>query len=286
MKKYYILSLLLPLFIGCSKPKYEGFSSKEEGVYYQMHIIGDGERLPNEDDYIISNIQLTTFNDSVFYSSEWKHTFGFESVSLKENILWTPILSMLQAGDSATFIIENTKNKYSELVNHHFDFPDVFKLNIKVNEVFYEDEYKKWSDEMYWLHDQEMNEQILLLKKLDSLEFTSSNYVNGIYFKEINRGKGPYPLNGDVVTVHYKGYFMDGKIFDSTYGINEPMVFNMGDPDQVIVGLENGISMMKKNGKAKLIIPSQLAFGDKGSSSGIIPPFTTVIYEVELVSIN
>ena len=75
------------------------------------------------------------------------------------------------------------------------------------------------------------------------------------------------------------------KEFDNTYGMEEPFVFNLGDPDQVIEGFETGLQLMRKRGKARFIIPSQLGFGDKGSSTGIVPPFATLVYEVELKNV-
>ncbi|PJB13827.1 MAG: peptidylprolyl isomerase, partial [Flavobacteriales bacterium CG_4_9_14_3_um_filter_32_8] len=59
-----------------------------------------------------------------------------------------------------------------------------------------------------------------------------------------------------------------------------------GSPDQVIKGLEIAINGMKKGEKSKIIIPSQLAFGEEGSSTQIVPPFTTVIYELEIVNVK
>jgi len=60
----------------------------------------------------------------------------------------------------------------------------------------------------------------------------------------------------------------------------------VGDTAQVITGLEIGIKKMREGGKAKIIIPSQLAFGENGSSTGIVPPYTSVIYEVTMLKVN
>ena len=67
--------------------------------------------------------------------------------------------------------------------------------------------------------------------------------------------------------------------------MSEPLVLKIGDPGQIIKGMDIGLRLMKEGGKAKIIIPSQLGFGDKGSSTGIVPPYTSLIYDVELINI-
>lgn len=77
--------------------------------------------------------------------------------------------------------------------------------------------------------------------------------------------------------------FTNGKTFDSSYDAGAPFEFKTG-AKQVIRGFEEGILMMKKGGKAKLIIPSSIGYGE--NSAGEIPPFTTLIFEIELLDIN
>ena len=72
---------------------------------------------------------------------------------------------------------------------------------------------------------------------------------------------------------------------DSNYE-NQPFEYVIGAEEQLIEGLENGVKKMREGEKAKFIIPSHLAFGSSGSSTGLVPPFTTVIYEVELLKVQ
>ena len=74
-----------------------------------------------------------------------------------------------------------------------------------------------------------------------------------------------------------------GRFFDSTVKRNQPFEFVFGTELQVIPGLEDAIGRMREGQRALVILPSDLAWGEKGSSTGIVPPFTTVIYEVELL---
>lgn len=85
---------------------------------------------------------------------------------------------------------------------------------------------------------------------------------------------------GDTVTIHYRGAFMDGKIFDDSYQKNSPITFQVG-AGQIIKGVELGVVGMKTGGKRQIGIPSDLAYGTTGS--GPIPPNTPLIFEIELL---
>ena len=88
------------------------------------------------------------------------------------------------------------------------------------------------------------------------------------------------------MTVNYEGRFLNGKFFDSTVRRKQPFQFVYGTEWQVVEGLEEAIGMMKEGEKSLFILPSNLAFGTEGSSTGIVPPFTSLIFEVELLAIN
>lgn len=96
-------------------------------------------------------------------------------------------------------------------------------------------------------------------------------------------GDGPKPEPGDIVQVHYKGLFADGSTFDSSYDRDEPFAFPLGE-GQVIPGWDEGVALLNVGGKAKLIIPPELAYGERGAG-GVIPPNATIFFEVELLDI-
>jgi FKBP-type peptidyl-prolyl cis-trans isomerase FkpA len=100
----------------------------------------------------------------------------------------------------------------------------------------------------------------------------------------ITAGTGPAPKRGDMVTVHYTGWLENGTKFDSSVDRNEPFSFALGT-GQVIPGWDQGVARMTVGEKARLTIPSDLAYGDAGYP-GAIPPKATLIFEVELLSIS
>ena len=94
-------------------------------------------------------------------------------------------------------------------------------------------------------------------------------------------GNGEMPANGDNVKVHYTGKLIDGTVFDSSVERGEPIEFTLG-VGQVIPGWDEGIMLMSKGEKGVLYIPYYLGYGDRGAGS-VIPPFATLIFEVELI---
>ena len=105
--------------------------------------------------------------------------------------------------------------------------------------------------------------------------------ASGLQYKILKKGKGKSPKAEDTIKCHYKGSTIDGKEFDSSYKRNKPAVFQL---NKVIKGWTDALQLMKIGGKWELYIPSDLAYGDR--AAGPIKPGSTLIFEVELISIE
>lgn len=114
----------------------------------------------------------------------------------------------------------------------------------------------------------------------DDTTITSS----GLKYIEIEKGTGPKAEVNKAVDVHYTGYLLDGKIFDSSRDRNEPIEFVLGT-GQVIKGWDEGIALMNVGDKLRLIIPPNLAYGEKGSGD-VIPSNSTLVFDVELMNVS
>jgi len=104
---------------------------------------------------------------------------------------------------------------------------------------------------------------------------------SGLIYQELQAGTGPSPYAADIVMVHYRGTTIDGKEFDSSYRRGEPEMFPLGD---VIRCWTEGLQRMKVGGKARLVCPPELAYGDHGAPPDIAGG-ATLIFDVELVDI-
>ncbi|QLE99086.1 FKBP-type peptidyl-prolyl cis-trans isomerase [Neptunomonas phycophila] len=105
---------------------------------------------------------------------------------------------------------------------------------------------------------------------------------SGLQFEEVVAGTGKQPSAEDTVKVHYRGTLIDGTEFDSSYSRNEPVSFPLNG---VIPGWTEALQMMKEGGKAKLAIPSDLAYGPGGMGNAI-GPNSTLVFDVELLEVN
>ena len=108
--------------------------------------------------------------------------------------------------------------------------------------------------------------------------------TSGLKLEHLARGTGRAPQHGELVTVHYTGWFTDGKKFDSSVDRDEPFQFVLG-AGMVIAGWDQGVALMKIGDKVKLTLPPGLAYGARGYP-GAIPPDATLVFEVELLGIG
>jgi FKBP-type peptidyl-prolyl cis-trans isomerase FkpA len=106
-------------------------------------------------------------------------------------------------------------------------------------------------------------------------------YPSGLIYRTLKPGTGASPKSTDVVRVHYHGTLPDGKVFDSSVQRGQPIEFPLSN---VIRCWTEGLQLMKVGEKAKLVCPSELAYGDRGNGS--IPPGSTLVFEVELLGIK
>ncbi len=113
------------------------------------------------------------------------------------------------------------------------------------------------------------------------LQMTKSS--SGMYYQFALKGSARRVKKGDIVLVHYTGYFLDGKIFDSSLSREQPFEFEVGNGG-VIKGWDEALQLMSIRDKLMVIIPYQLGYGEKGNTG--IPPFTPLIFEIELLNIN
>lgn len=282
----YWLFVTLFLLAACGDEKYPGFSVTESGIYYQLTAIGDTEQKAVVGDYITVDLKYKTMNDSVFFTG--RRRLQIEPATYKGSI--DECFTMLAPGDGATFVL-SADDFFEKTL--HTDLPSFLpagsslKIDITLHEMQTASEYRREREAfLKWIEDFGEYEKVLIRQYVETNQIQANPDSSGIYHIVLNAGQGAKARRGDTVVVHYEGRFMNGKFFDSTKKRKEPFSFILGQEWQVIEGMEQAIAQMCEGEKALFILPSGTAFGQSGSSTGIIPPYTSLIYEVELLDIK
>ena len=104
---------------------------------------------------------------------------------------------------------------------------------------------------------------------------------SGLQYEVLKEGNGKHPKATDKVRCHYEGTLIDGTVFDSSYQRNEPAVFGL---NQVITGWTEGVQLMGEGAKFRFYVPYLLAYGEAGAGASI-PPYSTLIFDVELLEV-
>jgi FKBP-type peptidyl-prolyl cis-trans isomerase FkpA len=285
----YLLGFLIfgLLLFGCHKhSEYKGYRVHPSGFDYQLIKIGDDSLKCHYSDYVTADITYKTLKDSVFFSGRRK--FQISKPDYPGAI--DECLTLLGKDDSASFIIPADrffKKTLSSDLPKFLKNSDKIKINVEIVDVQTIQEYDNEKIAfLKWIEDFGEYEKTILQQYLNESKLRINSLSTGMYYLVLKTGNQKSVNTGDTVVVHYEGRFLNGKFFDSTRQRNDPFQFVYGQQWQVVKGMEEAIGIMHEGEKALFIMPSGLAFGQTGSSTGIIPPFTSLIFEVELVSIK
>lgn len=266
--KYSLSALLLMLALACSNEKEVVRLVTPNGLEYLMHRSVSQEKA-QIGDILVIDMQYGTKDSTLFDS----RTFGKPIYLQVTNPAYKGSIEeglvMLGAGDSATFFL-SADSVYKRIFNQ--PLPKgiepgselIFSMGVLAVR----------------------NEDRDLESYLQNQQINTTPRGSGLYvIKSKENPKGKAALPGKTVKVHYTGKLLDGTIFDSSRDRNEPFGFVLGQ-GQVIAGWDEGVSLLKTGEQATFIIPSYLAYGPKGAGGGLIPPYSTLVFEVELLEVG
>jgi FKBP-type peptidyl-prolyl cis-trans isomerase FkpA len=288
IKRISLLLWIIPFLItSCDRfSKYPGYKKARHGIYYQLHTMGEDTIKAHVGDYITVSLTYMTMNDSAFFK-------GTRRLQLSEAAYKGAIdecFVMLSAQESATFIIPADKFFSVTLQSSLPRFITAgsnMKVKVDMLEIQSQEEYEKQKEAfLSWIEDFGDYEKVILKQYIQEEKLNVKPLPSGIYYLKLRTGAGNKVEVGDTVTVNYEGKFLNGKFFDSTIKRKQPFQFVYGTEMQVIKGLEEGIGMMCEGEKSLFILPSEMAFGTSGSSNQMIPPFTSLIFEVEILKVS
>jgi len=298
MKKATLLATAAIAFTlgSCSDSEFDGFKKADNGLHYRF--FKQDENAPKVqlgDGVLLRYIIMNKANDSVIVDSKAVSRdgsgytqFGLSKSSFKGS--FEDGMMMMSKGDSAEFIV--SADSFFLKSMQYNELPKGFKPGDKVRALFkikdimpakeVEAERKKQMEEQAArMKEMEEKEKPQLEKYISDNKIKAQPTASGLYYIETKKGSGPSPKETDMVKVHYTGKLLDGTVFDSSEG-REPAEFAL---NQVIPGWTEGLQLMKKGGKATLILPSSIGYGPRGAGQQI-PPYSPLVFDVELLDVK
>ena len=280
MKKAFIYAGVAATVVFAASCK-KGIQKTAGGLEYMIYTENSGPK-PKEGDImrcdIIYKIIKKDGTDSVFFKSSERDTGAVVKLSkptckgcIEEGMM------LMSAGDSATFIA-SADSFFLKTIGQ--DLPPFVTPGSKV----------KFEVKMHSIMSEAQRAEMLTKSEAKTMaDYLKEKNINtpppadGLIYVETLAGTGITPAVGDSVSVNYVGKFFNGKEFDSSLQ-RGPITFTIGQM-QVIPGWEEAFQLMKEGGKATLIIPSSLAYGDRGYPP-VIPSATALVFDVELVKVH
>lgn len=305
MKKVAVgLSLvtLISILFACAKvdSKYPGYEEPQPGLYMKYITDNDTGRMVQFGDIVSMSMVYTIDEDSVLLDTRISNVpvkLRADSGQYPGDIMGA-FLGM-NVGDSVSIIV-NADTFYIKTAGapespYFVDSASMLYFDVKILEVISEAEMMQ--AEQAKSAAQSAAEMEQLQAYLEANNITAEPTETGLIFISKQKGNGKMAEAGKTVKVHYEGRLLDGTYFDTSVeevakeqGLyNEareyaPFEFVLGQ-GQVIRGWDEGIAMLSEGGKATLIIPSSIAYGANPRPGGVIKPFNTLIFEVELVEV-
>lgn len=295
MKQLFLFSVagLALLAASCSDSQFDGYKKAESGLHYKFFVESGSEtKVQKGDGIVVRYIISKESNDSVIVDSKRVSSdgSGYAQFQMTESSFkgsFEDGLMLMAAGDSAAFII--SADSFYLKTNQANSLPPGFKPGEYVKGVFMVKEIRS-KEKMEEMRKKQEEERATMMRDMEAKEkpemekFLADNKINvkptasGLFYYETKKGSGASPKETDVVKIHYTGKLLDGTVFDSSVQKGEPLVYPL---NQMISGWIEGVQLMKKGGKAILVIPSALAYGPSGQGS--IPPFAPLTFELELI---
>ena len=289
---FFVFCLLCVCFFSCSNSPFPDFSKTKNGLYYKIIDIGDSDKRPKPGDYVTAQIIIKSEKDSILYDTrtiglEGAVTFILDAPQYEKD--YREGFQYLSEGDSAVFITDAYSlflKKNHTVIPKGMTMDSPVKTAVRVLKIRTPEEHAKDMEKEKSKQEQaEFEEKKILEKYMADSSISARLIGNGMYYIKIREGNGLTPDSARVALLNYRGSFLNGRCFDF-FSESQPFEWMVGQEDQLIKGLDIGVRRMHEGEKAEFIIPSHLAYGSSGSAYGIVPPFTTVIYEVELLKVQ
>lgn len=276
--------LLISVFTGCNRKKQvHQYSYHPSGYYYQL-LSFESDSVDHHSNAVLwVAASFRTQSDSVFWDSynNLNDHFYLESESAISGNFLKQHIATSTVCDSVCLLIKPAdffKQQFKTQSIPFFSKNDsVVKVNFKIKQVLTRQAFIKIKQNL-------LEKEEAQIKRYfgTSAEMEAAKDPLGFYWVDRSgTTQGNEPLkSGDLVAIAYRGEYLTGRFLEKS---PEKFEFTVGTPDQLLKGLNYVITRLKLGENAKIILPSRLAFGESGSSNGMVPPYTPLVYEVKVL---
>ena len=273
----FVALLLCVTAVSCRK--HSGFK-RSSGYYYHYHIRNDQNEQPHTGDFVEVNMAIRA-GDEVLSPMTHNNMLMDE---LYRGDIYTALRSM-HIGDSATFIFDGPKfyEEFLGMGDYPYGKTPVY-VDVKLLKILSKENIAT-AEEVYLEQRKELRQQEDSLVKAYANENHFNNIHKGIYYTYNRKGNGARARKNKTAEILYKGRRLNNEVFDSWMDLEHPRSFEVGK-DQIARGIDIMVQEMNEGDQITVVLPSSLAFGDKGDEAFKIPPFTPVVYEIELLQVK
>ena len=292
LMKPLVLFAFALIFFSCKRnPELiNGYSVNSNKLYYKICTIGDGTKHPKKGDYLLLHTKYKTQNDSLFFHSKHHAWEGYFIEYTKDNnAVFLSYFPEMVEGDSMQFMV-NTTAFFKEIFNNKIPYfcekDSVVKVELRLIAIM--DAQDK---DLYTQSKRIERSENAKFEKEEMLNYAKNNFQEfdtisgGIFLKYLNKTNDSTISLGKAVAIKYRGYYTDNELFDNSV-FHKSVDFTYGSQGQLLQGMQIVLKKMRKGEIVKFILPSQLAFGEQGSSDGLIPPFCPLVYELEVTDVK
>lgn len=276
--------VLAVALVGCSSGPYPGFKEAKPGIWFRLHVLGEGSVAPMTGDSVLMRMRIALNGQDAgsLFSSE--RNFEVDRARPFD----AAVLERMNEGDSVTVMVSVAQFPWAQWIGGTVTPPaDTAILKVEIALLGIMDALEIEDARRTILHKAgtDSTERLQLSQFADSTGWKRWG-TSDLFYTIVEAGSDTATIRtGQLVTVKMQGTFLDGRVFDQGSAV-QPITFVLGDPGQVIKGVETAVHLLHAGGVGTFIIPSSMAFGPEGSSSGIVPPWTPVRYSVEVVSVD
>jgi hypothetical protein len=278
---YLTISMLTAIVVVSCNDRYQGFENLDANHWMKLEALGDDANKVRDQKYMLMQIGLgDSTNEKPVHI--YKVVGGITQLQEMADTLLRTQLGMMTKGEKRVFIIP-----YKAIRGSFFDvYPDsmlegstMLRLNVQVLQVFHDSTFVN-----YLMNAAQLGE-ISESEAIDQLFLNDREEVEEhgrIVLKRLETGMGDTVRAGREVCIQYHTYLLNGLQLDSL----TTLTFPFGKSGQLLSGLQYGLSLLRQGDRALIYVPSDLAFGEKGSSTGIVPPRTPVYFDVSVLSVS